>query len=215
MRKSRGTILLAEDEDITRTVVQTALASLGYKVVTTENGKDCLLHLSRPPRPDLLVLDLMMPVMTGIEVLEKMAGSGAIDSLPTVVLSGKSELQTVKRALKLGAWDYVLKPIDIPEMQRRATDLIFKTDEAGLQAMVGNLRVQDPSLWLSPALRMYKGEGFDAYPAADGGKATCVLVPTNVTASVLKTMTMTELEARIVIFRKCAYGWRKVWPRPP
>jgi CheY-like chemotaxis protein len=86
------TVLLVEDDLDIRDVLQDVLEGDGYDVVPAANGKQALdfLTLNDPPGADLVILDLMMPMISGWEVLEKMAGDGRLVEIPVIVISAVS-----------------------------------------------------------------------------------------------------------------------------
>lgn len=108
MSKSR-TILCIDDDQMINEVVQGYFELRGYQVLVAENGKIgmdlCKLH-----QPDVVMVDLNMPVMNGFQVLEEMGRD--FPDTPTIVISGEGEMEDVIRALHLGAWHYLTKPID-------------------------------------------------------------------------------------------------------
>lgn len=85
------TVLIVEDEEDLRELMQTALESRGYVVVTAEEGQDALFKLERIERPCLVLLDLLMPGMNGWEFYTKMRQLPNLDGVPVIVHSSASE----------------------------------------------------------------------------------------------------------------------------
>ena len=81
-------VLVVDDDDDIREMLSFLLEDMGHTVVTASQGKEALSALRRGPRPDLVILDLMMPVMSGWELREQMLRDPAIASIPTIVVSG-------------------------------------------------------------------------------------------------------------------------------
>lgn len=103
------TILLVEDNEDLRELVSMALRTDGYSVYEAENGRDALQQLeTMGSRPCLLLLDLMMPVMTGAELLQVLSERGELDSLPVVVLSAGGQPSQAA-----GAQKFIRKPADL------------------------------------------------------------------------------------------------------
>ncbi len=101
------------DDDVTiNNMVKGALEAEGYKVVQAYSGTEALLVIGHD-RPDLILLDLMLPGLTGEEILPKLSG------IPTIVVSAKSDTEEKVRLLYAGACDYVTKPFVISELLAR------------------------------------------------------------------------------------------------
>ncbi len=101
-------VLVIDDSDAVRRALTTYLAQVGYDVRSATDGVSGLEEVSRDP-PDLILCDLRMPRMDGLELLEKV--HAALPDLPVVVMSGAGLVRDAIGALKLGAWDYIEKPI--------------------------------------------------------------------------------------------------------
>ena len=111
----KGKILVVDDEPSIRKVLQTLLEVDGYKVDTVSNGKEALERVGSGDRPDLIILDVLMPEMDGIETLRQLM---QIDrGLSVIMLSCSNEVTTVVEAIRLGAMDYLTKPFEKPELE--------------------------------------------------------------------------------------------------
>ncbi len=106
--EDRNHILLIEDDDFIREIFRIFLEDFGYQVSEANNGRTGL-ELFREKRPDLVMLDLRMPEMDGLDVLAEVKRESP--DTPTVVVSGMGTIGDVIKALKLGAWDYIAKPV--------------------------------------------------------------------------------------------------------
>ncbi len=103
------TILTIDDEEVIRYSFKNFLEDFGYNVIAAENGKKGLAVFNEH-KPDLVLVDLRMPVMDGLEVLENLKKNSP--DTPVIVVSGTGEIKDVIEALRLGAWDYLLKPVE-------------------------------------------------------------------------------------------------------
>jgi len=108
-------ILVVDDEPQITRVLRTSLSSQGYDIRVANNGETAL-EILKDWTPDLVITDLAMPSMDGLELCRKLRASS---QLPIIVLSVKSEERTKVRALDLGADDYVTKPFAIGELLAR------------------------------------------------------------------------------------------------
>jgi CheY-like chemotaxis protein len=91
------TILVVDDEPLIAMALQAALEDEGYQVVTAANGKQGLERLAEAPRPELVLLDMMMPVMNGPAMLKAMAADRNLGSIPVIVLSSLPEEAVLAR----------------------------------------------------------------------------------------------------------------------
>ena len=101
-------ILIVEDENMLREVYTTLFSMENYEVMSAPNGKEGL-KLLKKFKPDLIVLDLLMPVMNGIEFLEKAQLKKNYPAIKVLVLSNLSDPKTINKITKLGVSDYKLK----------------------------------------------------------------------------------------------------------
>jgi sigma-B regulation protein RsbU (phosphoserine phosphatase) len=107
-----ATILVVDDIEANRDLLVRRLNRLGITSVVQANDGRAALDAIRSRPFDLVLLDIMMPVMTGFDVLEALAAEGRIEQLPVIVISAMGEMDAVVRAISLGAEDFLLKPFD-------------------------------------------------------------------------------------------------------
>jgi two-component system alkaline phosphatase synthesis response regulator PhoP len=116
-------ILLADDEEDIKTVVSMFLESQGYQVTTAFDGLDAL-EKARAELPDLIILDIMMPVLDGYEVCKQLKEDERTADIPVLILSAAAHIESVNRGLKAGAVDYIVKPFE-PEKLRAKIEEVF------------------------------------------------------------------------------------------
>ncbi len=104
-------VLVVEDDADVRTMISIMLTIEGYDVSTAENGREALDLLRRGDHPDLILLDLMMPVMNGWQFRAEQVRDPDLARIPAVVISGGDRI--VEHSRTLGAADYLRKPIDL------------------------------------------------------------------------------------------------------
>ncbi len=107
MAKQR--VLIVDDEEDILELVRYNLSKEGYKVTLASSGEEAMSQI-KTEQPDLIVLDLMLPGMDGLEVCRKLKGSTDTRDIPIIMLSAKSEDADVITGLEIGADDYVVKP---------------------------------------------------------------------------------------------------------
>jgi diguanylate cyclase (GGDEF)-like protein/PAS domain S-box-containing protein len=108
-----GHILVVDDEEINRDLLQRRLERKGYSVVTVEDGSAAL-QAVEDSHFDMILLDIMLPVVDGITVLRTIRESFSPSELPIIMVSAKDDSEGIVEALQLGANDYVTKPVDFP-----------------------------------------------------------------------------------------------------
>jgi two-component system, OmpR family, alkaline phosphatase synthesis response regulator PhoP len=134
------TILVVDDEKRMRKLLQDYLTQEGFRVVTATDGRDAL-FVARNEKPDLIILDLMMPEMSGYEFLR--VHSKERDT-PTIILTAKLEEGDKVMGLELGADDYVTKPFSMRELVARVRAVLRRAD--GKQPETKVLRAADITL---------------------------------------------------------------------
>jgi len=101
-------IILIEDEELMVTLLQRKLTQDGYEVSVARNGEDGL-KLMREARPDLVLLDIIMPRKGGFEVMEEMQKDRDLKGIPVIVISNSGQPVEIDKAQKLGARDWLIK----------------------------------------------------------------------------------------------------------
>ncbi|WP_405498580.1 response regulator transcription factor [Nocardia sp. NBC_00511] len=149
MRRADGspiTVLVVDDEPALAELVSMALRYEGWNVVTAGDGQTALTR-ARETRPDVVVLDVMLPDMTGLEVLGKLRRE--IPTLPVLLLTAKDSLEDRIAGLTAGGDDYVTKPFSIEEVVLRLRALLRRTGvtsaDTGAQIVVGDLVLDEDS----------------------------------------------------------------------
>jgi sigma-B regulation protein RsbU (phosphoserine phosphatase) len=104
-------ILVVDDEPLNLDYLEQELEEAHYEIVTAVNGLEALDRVQAEP-PDLILLDIMMPVMDGFEVLSRMKADPTTRDIPIIVISADDNLQSVVRGIQLGAEDYLPKPFE-------------------------------------------------------------------------------------------------------
>lgn len=115
---AQPTVLLVEDEPAQREVLAYNLEAEGFDVQRATNGEEALMLVSESP-PDLILLDWMMPHVSGLEVCRRLKMRPETRAIPIIMLSARSEEVDKVRGLETGADDYVIKPYSIVELMAR------------------------------------------------------------------------------------------------
>ncbi|RMF88693.1 MAG: response regulator [Nitrospinota bacterium] len=116
MARVEPTILVVDDARVNRTLVKKLLQGYGYRFVEAENGVQALEQV-REHRIDLIILDLMMPVMDGFEVLARLKADPFLSPIPVIVYSSLENIESIQQALVMGSYDYFIK--SLPEREAK------------------------------------------------------------------------------------------------
>jgi CheY-like chemotaxis protein len=161
-----------DDEVDYLTLLKLKLVNEGFDVVATDNAEDAL-KLMAQEKPDLAVVDVIMPGMDGLALFRKMRGTGSeLAEIPVIFLTARDDTQVKVEALHLGAEDYLVKPVDLKELAARIRNIIrrdFRLRKGVVgasQGVVGDLKnlgipdiVQTLHLGLKTACVTLKGAG--------------------------------------------------------
>ncbi len=120
-------ILVVEDDLISRKLLDRKLSAAGYRVTVLPDGESARSELEKNP-PALLLLDIRLPGLSGLELLKWLRGEPALRRLPVILISGLDQPQDVVRGLELGASDYVTKPISFPVLLARIRTQLLISD---------------------------------------------------------------------------------------
>jgi DNA-binding response OmpR family regulator len=104
-------ILIVDDNEANRDILATRLDASGYRTIQAEDG-EVALAAAREHRPDLILLDVMMPKIDGIEVCRRLKADASLPFMPIILVTAKSDTRDVVTGLDAGADEYLTKPID-------------------------------------------------------------------------------------------------------
>lgn len=133
-------ILIVDDEPTTLLVVRKYLANAGYQNVTTTSESTEALALIERQRPDVVLMDIMMPQVSGLDILRSMRSNRLLRRIPVLVLTASSEVAVKRQALDLGATDFLAKPLDGNDLLPRVRNVLLnKAYEDRLASHAGEL----------------------------------------------------------------------------
>ena len=116
-------ILVAEDEEDIRDLIEFTLSYVGHEVISVSNGEEAY-QSARKVLPDLILLDVRMPIMSGIEACKKIKSDPETLRIPVVFLSAKGQDSEIKAGLEAGAVEYLLKPFSPDDLNRRLSEIL-------------------------------------------------------------------------------------------
>lgn len=118
-----SSVLIVDDEPMARTLLRLMLVRAGFDVIEAEDGFDALERIDERI-PDIMILDVMMPGMDGFTVCETVRKQDGVSELPIIMLSAKTDTESVNRGLRVGANKYLTKPISPDDLTRQVRDLL-------------------------------------------------------------------------------------------
>ena len=118
-------VLIVDDDPVIRRMLQLSFESEGFEVTTANDGVEGL-DAMRSSRPDVVVLDIMMPKLDGMKVMREVATDDDLRGTPVILLSAKATSLDIELGLKAGAADYVTKPVDPIELVDRIKSILAK-----------------------------------------------------------------------------------------
>ena len=125
-----GSVLVVEDDLDTSGMLTVSLQRAGYRVMVTSNGREAI-ALARDDQPDLILLDLKLPRMDGVTILQNLKRSPKTAKIPVVIMTGSVTLDSVRRQqfLAMGAVDFLAKPFDVPTLTNKIKSVLKSEHE--------------------------------------------------------------------------------------
>ena len=116
-------ILVADDDPLSIKLLNFRLSSVGHEVIFAVNGGEAL-EIATREKPDLVLLDIMMPVINGFQVLRKLKSQEETKNIPVIMLTSKVQEKDVVFGLEAGAEDYITKPFSFAELNARVNRVL-------------------------------------------------------------------------------------------
>ncbi|MBM7702480.1 response regulator [Metabacillus iocasae] len=117
-------ILLAEDEAVLRMLVVDTLEDEGHEVIEASDGEEALEKIKTDDEFDLLILDYMMPVYTGLEIIQQIKGMSCYEKTKILMLSAKNQTTDRERVIEAGATEFMSKPFSPLELVKKVEDIL-------------------------------------------------------------------------------------------
>ncbi len=121
-----ATILIVDDNQVNRKILQDLITVLGHKPILAEDGAAALDRIYQKPHPDLVLLDIMMPRLDGYEVLDKVKKDKFLRLLPIIMITAVDDIESQIRCIEKGADDYIIKPFNSILLKARINALLEK-----------------------------------------------------------------------------------------
>ena len=120
---SKVKVLIVDDEPFNIDVLEQALDGTDYQVMSASNGQEALGKI-HSEQPDLILLDLMMPIVDGFQVLAKVKDDPMLRDIPIIIVSAEHDSKSIVKGIKQGAEDYLTKPIDTAQFLKKVKEFL-------------------------------------------------------------------------------------------
>jgi CheY-like chemotaxis protein len=116
-------VLIVDDEAFNVDYLEQALEDSNYQIITASNGKEALDRI-QSEQPDLVLLDLSMPVLDGFAVLAQVKANQVLRDIPVIIISAEHDSKSVVKGIKQGAEDYLTKPVDADLLVKKVKEFL-------------------------------------------------------------------------------------------
>jgi two-component system, OmpR family, response regulator MtrA len=205
-------VLLVDDDIELRTLSQKFLQGAGYNVVVVGDGWDAIREIV-VNKPDIVVMDIEMPKLSGLNALDILRVSRLTDQIPVIVTSGHGDKDTILRAVQLGADDFIVKPYSYNELVSRIAVHLFQLDFKTLQAVLDSLKDignQNKPSWTGLDASQYQNWG--AFTAVHAERELTILLQQGVTLDQAVHFNQEQAAHKIMVLAKFRSVWKCVWP---
>jgi len=204
-------ILAVDDEEEILKLYSVFLEEQGYQVTTTTNAVECLKHI-KENAPDMILLDVNMPEIDGLRLLEMIRSSEGGKKIPVMMISARRDEKTIKAAVTLGCDNFMIKPFKLKELARRIAIELITIDIDFIHESIQYIRAVKNSFFRQPGLTDLGDLAWDCYPFVRDETDFCIVVARGLR---LKSITKAKLEdpnKTIRVFYKHTLRWRQIWP---
>jgi len=118
-------VLIVDDNDRNNFALRSYLEAMEMKVTIAENGQEAISLLQHGTKPDIILLDMMMPVMDGYEMVAILKQDDSLNKIPVIAVTARAMKGDREKCMEAGAWDYISKPIDLNLLLDKITKWII------------------------------------------------------------------------------------------
>ncbi|HKA27420.1 MAG TPA: response regulator [Gaiellaceae bacterium] len=129
------TVIIVDDHKAVRQLCRIGLEAAGLRVIEAEDGAEAMERIRRD-RPNLILLDIMMPRLTGWDVAAQLLNEPSTNDIPIIFISALTGLHERKRASDLGAYDYLNKPLDPAELAKTVTEALDRIERGDRESLL-------------------------------------------------------------------------------
>ncbi|HVD99743.1 MAG TPA: response regulator [Cytophagaceae bacterium] len=118
-------VLIVDDESRNIYALRSYLETRDMQIAIAANGKEAIEYLQRGNETDIILLDMMMPVMDGFETLSILRNTDSLKHIPVIAVTAKAMKGDREKCMEAGAWDYISKPVDLNKLINIMTELVL------------------------------------------------------------------------------------------
>lgn len=211
-RQLKKRVLAVDDEQEILDLYTTFLQFRGYEVVTADNAEACIEYL-RNDTADILLLDVNMPGIDGLKVLEMIRADVRSQDMRVIMVSARRDEDTVREAVKSGCDGFVVKPFKLKDLAERIATELFTVTEAEIRSILRTPLGVKTTVFREAGATDYNPAHWDPYVVRYKDATLCLLVPRGVRPTQFAKALDEELEKRVVVLFKHPQKWKKVFPR--
>lgn len=205
-------VLIADDDRTARHLMDVALTKQGYNTVLAEDGAHAL-HLAHKHKIDVMLIDIYMPVLDGIEVLEIIRKSDEFWDIPVLLITATSSRNLLQNALEKDANDFITKPIKVGSLRKRVANNMIEFGRGNIRQFLSKLK-KNEQRFLDPKLVVeLEKVGKAPYPLRYQNLNICILIDMAETYKSISGMKDHELESKVAVIAKTGHFWTQIWPR--
>lgn len=210
------TCLVIDDEEGIQFAASDALSTLGYQCVSAKTGDEALKHLESGELFDFALLDLLMPGMSGLQVLKKLRQlKFPYCNIPVFVITGVANDEVLGKAMELGAVDVISKPFTAEHIKRSLGGMnTFSIGYPDIQRFFSSPRTEDKGLFKEAGLSRINQETEKLYPWLEKDRHLCISVSKAYPFASYCTMEQAQLRENTKVFMKLENYWHGIWPKP-
>src|SRR5688572_8489296 len=204
------TVLVVDDDSEILEMVKVVLEEKGHNIATAKDGKACMREII-VKKPDLIIMDLKMPNMDGLNALDLIRVTQMNKQVPILMWSGDTDPEVIARATRLGADDFLSKSTPMPEFTKIVELHLFSMNHPELIEVIRKCsnKVQGA---LQGGFTSTDHPGYDCYPVTIRDYELCVLIKEGVTVEKAAAFNASECKENVKVMQKMPKRWRSVFP---
>jgi len=209
--KKKVRVLAVDDEAEVLQLYDTFLHYKGFEVLTASNAKSCISRLQEQ-LPDIILLDINMPGIDGLCLLEMIRSEPACRGIPVIMVTAHGDEKTVTKAVGYGCDNFIVKPFKLNDLAKRIDAELLQLTYADVLELL-----QQPMSIRTAALREFGLQEFDPikhdpYPVSYGELDFCIILPRGLRPNALLRLAEQDLSKRALIYFRHPLRWKRVWP---